>query len=87
MEKNKLNALINLLDDPDDLVFELVEKELLKEGDNIIAELEAKWESSLDENCQVRIENLIQNLQFKETKKKLHDWIKTKPKTRDLFTG
>ncbi len=30
MDKSKLDALINLLDDPDNSVFELVEKELLK---------------------------------------------------------
>ena len=31
MKKDKLQALINLLDDPDSTVFDIVEKELLKE--------------------------------------------------------
>jgi regulator of sirC expression with transglutaminase-like and TPR domain len=85
MNKRKLQSLINLLDDPDKFVFETVEKELLKENQNIIPALEEKWESSFDENCQERIENLIQNLQFKQTKKMVRDWIKTKD--HDLLNG
>ena len=85
MNKRKLQALINLLDDPDTLIFETVEKELLKENHNIIPALEEKWESSFDESCQERIENLIQNLQFKQTKKMVRDWLKTKE--HDLLEG
>lgn len=87
MDKDKLNALINLLDDPDNLVYELVEKELLKESDEIIPVLEQRWETSIDEKFQERIENLIQTLQYKETRKILLKWIKTNSKDRDLFTG
>jgi len=78
MNKRKLQALINLLDDNDSFVFETVEKELLRENHNIIPALEEKWESSFDEGCHERIENLIQNLQFKQTKKLIKDWLKTK---------
>jgi hypothetical protein len=87
MERSKLDALINLLDDPDKTVFELVEKELLKESDEIIPMLEEKWETSFDAISQERIENLIQNLQFKETYHKLNLWINTNSNERDLFTG
>lgn len=85
MKKSKLQALINLLDDPDDLIFEIVEKELLKETDKIIPALEEKWETSFDECSQERIENLIQNLQLKKTKKLLKKWIQSQDK--DLLTG
>jgi len=87
MEKSKLDALINLLDDPDKTVFDLVEKELLKESKQIIPVLEEKWESSFDVNFQERIENLIQCLQFKETHNKLDSWVKTNSEERDLFTA
>lgn len=83
----KLNALIGLLDDPDLTVYQLVEKELLKETDEIIPVLEQKWENSLDGNCQERIENIIQNLQFKETFRLLHEWISEVDENRDLLTG
>ena len=85
MKKSKLQALIDLLDDPDEQVFEMVEKELLKETDKIIPVLEEKWESSFDENSQERIENLIQTLQFKKTRKLLKKWIQAED--RDLLTG
>jgi hypothetical protein len=85
MEKSKLDALINLLDDPDKTVFELVEKELLKENNDIIPMLEEKWETSFDTSYQERIENLIQGLQFKETYNKLKTWVNAD--RRDLFYG
>lgn len=80
MKKKKLQALINLLDDPDNEVFAVVEKELLKENHEIIPALEDTWENSYDESCQERIENLIQNLQFKQTRKLLKTWIETDEK-------
>ena len=52
MRKGKLNALIGLLDDPDQTIIEMVEKELLKETDAIIPVLEQKWECSFDGRCQ-----------------------------------
>lgn len=87
MDKNKLTALINLLDDPDDTVFGMVEKELLKENDDIIPVLEKKWEMSLDEHSQERIENIIQHIQFKETKSRLKLWLKRKEDERSLLNG
>lgn len=87
MDKRKLNALINLLDDPDNTVFGMIEKELLKESHEIIPKLEKKWESSFDENCQERIENIIQNLQFKKTFSKLDNWLKTNPSEQSLLDG
>ena len=83
----KLDALIDLLDDPDLTVFEMVQEELLKETDEIIPALEQKWESSFDGYCQERIENIIQNLQFKETKRLLKTWLETDEKKKDLLSG
>jgi hypothetical protein len=87
MRKSKLNALIELLDDPDQKVYKIVEKELLKEKKNIIPVLEEKWESIFDGYYQERIENIIQNLQFNETKKRLESWLITDADERDLLTG
>lgn len=87
MKNRKLNALISLLDDPDDTVYQMVERELLKEDENIIPELEKKWELSFDGSCQERIENIIQNLQFNETKNMLDHWLMTDSDVRDLLNG
>ena len=85
MKEEKLKALIALLDDPDQAVFETVEKELLKENINIISQLENIWETSLDELIQTRIENLIQQIQYRETSKKIKSW--SKQESVDLFEG
>jgi len=85
MKNSKLKALIDLLDDPDNMVYESVEKELLKEDMQIIPALEEKWENSYDENCQDRIENIIRDLHFKKTKTRLKNWIMSKE--NDLFKG
>lgn len=87
MERSKLEALIDLLDDPDQQVYGMVEKELLKESDAIIPALEKKWETSFNENCQERIENLIQHLQFKETCNRLEAWLNPKTGENDLLSG
>ncbi len=87
MKNTKLNALINLLDDPDNTVFGMVEQELLKEGEEIIPALEKKWEQSFDEHSQERIENIIQNLQYKRTCSLLKNWLKTPTDKQDLFEG
>jgi len=85
MNRTRLKALIALLDDPDELVFESVERELLKESHSIIPALEEKWELSYDETSQERIENLIQDLQFKKTKSHLMHWIQSEE--HDLLEG
>lgn len=87
MDKSRLDALINLLDDPDYAVFDMVEKELLKENDDIIPELEEKWESIFDEKSQKRIEDIIQSLQFKETTNRLNLWLRRKEDERSLLNG
>lgn len=87
MTNSKLGALIDLLDDPDLTVFEVVQQELLKETDKIIPFLEQKWESIFDGDCQERIENIIQNLQFKETVRLLEEWLVSDADERDLLTG
>ena len=85
MKRSRLKALINLLDDPDNLVFETVEKELLKANYTIIPVLEKQWENSFDETSQERIENLIQDLQFKKTRNLLKTWISSSE--NDLLEG
>ncbi len=85
MKRKRIHALINLLDDPDETIFATVEKELLKENHQIIPDLEKKWETSFDEFYQQRIENLIQDLQFKQTVKQLKLWITSKE--NDLLEG
>lgn len=74
MAKSRIKALIQLIDDPDQTVYEIVEKEILNQKPDIISDLEEIWDSTNDEVLQIRIENLIQKFQFRETKKKFMAW-------------
>jgi regulator of sirC expression with transglutaminase-like and TPR domain len=77
MERNKIEALIALLDDNNTEVINAVTDNLLKEGLEIIPRLEKVWETTLDEKVQERLENVIQNIQFETTKKNLKAWSKS----------
>lgn len=85
MEKNRVRALISLLDDPNEEIFTTVECELLKEDVEIVSELETVWENTIDAAYQKRIENLIHALQFRDLKSRLRDWHRTNHE--DLLQG
>lgn len=76
MADNEINALIQLLDDPDKEVFEHVFSKLKSYGDSIIPQLESAWETSLDIEMQHRVELLIHKIQFDSLKDKLFNWAK-----------
>ena len=85
VRKSKLLALISLLDDPDQMIFDAVEKELLKESARIIPDLEYVWESTVHDVCQERIGRLIRRIRFKEEIRHLRGWsAKSDP---DLLEG
>ncbi len=77
MNTNELHALISLLDDPDEGIFEQINSQILSQGSAIISELEKSWEDSKSALQQQRIENLIQKIQFSETQRNLVNWIST----------
>ena len=77
MERNEIQAMISLLDDTDNEVINTVTGNLLKQGSVIIPDLEKAWEGTLDEKLQVRLENLIQDIQFNGVRDDLNRWIKT----------
>ncbi len=84
-KKQHIKALLLLLDDPDESIFEVVEKELLNETTRIIPELEAIWETAPDDICQDRIENLIRRIRLKDNYRKLRTW--TNQLLPDLLDG
>jgi regulator of sirC expression with transglutaminase-like and TPR domain len=76
LKKSRLLALLSLLDDPDEVIFKAVEKELLGESSRIISDLEYVWETTMHEICQQRIERLIEKIRYKENFRKLKGWAK-----------
>lgn len=82
MEENKaILALIQLLEDPDENVFHHVYQQLLNYGTKVIPILETSWELDVkSKEHQNRIEQLIHEIHFSETQKKLKNWKKTENK-------
>ncbi len=85
MNKKELNALISLLDDPDETVFKQVSMKFLSLGQDVIPLLEDAWEHSFDTLIQNRIENIIHQIQFDLIKDALRDW--SHPEHQNLLEG
>jgi regulator of sirC expression with transglutaminase-like and TPR domain len=81
-----VQALIQLIDDPDDLVYSHVHDQLKSYGPEAIPYLESSWESTdFGLLFQNRIENLIHEIQFSHIKDLLLNWIQSENK--DLLEG
>lgn len=74
IENNEIKALLNLIDDPDEEVFQSVCNKLVSFGKEIIPNLEQVWEKDTNEYTQERIETLIHQLHFKDLGKELDRW-------------
>lgn len=81
----ELRALIRLLDDPDDAVYQNVSERLVSFGKNVIPHLENEWETNLHLGIQSRIEEIIEQIEFDVCRTGLADWIKQG--AVDLFEG
>jgi regulator of sirC expression with transglutaminase-like and TPR domain len=80
-EKKAILALIQLLEDPDENIFNHVYQELLDYGLKVIPILESSWELDVKNLVhQQRIENLIHEIQFNDTQWKLKSWKNTENK-------
>jgi len=75
MTYSELNALCELLDDPDHQVFSNVTDRLMAYGQQAIPVLESHWERSLDHTQQHRIEDIIHRIQFDGCKAALQAWV------------
>lgn len=85
MKIKDIKALIHLLDDPDKEISNVVTGNLRELGTEVIPELESAWETSADQQQQEKIENIIQDIQFRNVKKNLICWKDSGAK--DLLEG
>ncbi len=77
MQSNKeITALLRLIDDPDDEVYDTVASQLLHYGREIIPNLEQLWEVTEDEGVQERIELLIHRVHFHDLQQDFLEWSK-----------
>jgi len=86
MITSQLDALISLIEDPDEMIFSQVKNELSNCGLEVIPRLEKEWEvTDHGPLFKGRVENLIQSIQFESIHKKLAEWFDSEDK--DLLEG
>jgi regulator of sirC expression with transglutaminase-like and TPR domain len=85
-EEKSILALIQLIDDPDDNVYEHVRDKLLSYGTTAIPYLENSWEDDhFGLIFQGRVEHIIHEIQFEEVRNQLIAWYNSSNK--DLVQG
>lgn len=75
MEVSTLRAMIQLLDDPDDGVYEALESRFMEEGEDVIDELEAIWLSNEFPSVSRHIELLIKRIQKRSLHRRFNNWL------------
>lgn len=68
INKKELNALIHLLDDPDEGIYSEIKSKFVSLGPPAIPHLESAWEHTYDIIMQKRIEHIIHFIQFQRLK-------------------
>ena len=75
MKENKeIKALLHLIDDPDEDVYNTVSDRIISFGKDIIPNLEHLWENVSNEDTQERIELLIHRLHFRDLTAEFAEW-------------
>ena len=70
----EVSALINLLEDNENEVWNAVADKIMDFGPVIVPSLEKAWEISLNVKFQERLENIIQEIQFRYVCQELRNW-------------
>lgn len=74
LDSKEIEALFNLIDDPDHEVFTTVSDRIVCYGRSIIPNLENLWETTISEEVQDRIEMLIHRLHFSDLVTDFTEW-------------
>ena len=86
MSSAEINALITLLEDPDQGIFDQVSGAIVTKGEAVVPQLEHFWEhNNYGQLFQHRIERLIHSIKYNSTKDKLGVWKNEQP--GDLLEG
>lgn len=85
MDKNELNSLLQLMDDPDETVYRRIRQFIIDQGKEAIPLLEHAWENAFDEITRGRLEEIIHTINFQYIKKQLTLWKLNGGE--DLITG
>ncbi len=84
-DDSELQALISLIDEPDDTSFAKVKEQIFHIGTPAVPLLENAWENTFDVVIQQRIEDIIHKIQFNQLLFDLSKWAHAKD--HDLMEG
>jgi regulator of sirC expression with transglutaminase-like and TPR domain len=86
IQPNKdLEALVRMIDEPDDAIYGKIREKLLTFGTDAIPSLEKAWENQFDQIVQGRLEDIIHTIQFDNIRKELTNWCEVG--VRNLLLG
>lgn len=74
IENKEITALLQLIDDPDEDVYNTVSDKIISFGKDIIPNLENLWETINNEDTQERIELLIHRLHLRDLTAEFEEW-------------
>lgn len=75
MEDKRVKALVKLLEDPNEVVFQAVRKALQKEDKHALPLLEEAWELTDDETFRQRLDDIIHYIQLSTVRLDLKEWM------------
>ena len=75
---DEIKALVHLLEDPDESIFNQIKGKLMEIGTHVIPHLENSYENEdLGILFQKRVVNLIHDIQFKDLLQTFNNWLKS----------
>lgn len=74
----EINALLRLLEDPDQSVYHSVSERILRYGNDILPKLESSWQICHDPLAMVRIETIMRQLHFNNVSNQFGEWFQSK---------
>jgi regulator of sirC expression with transglutaminase-like and TPR domain len=74
LKNSELNALISLLDEPSNPIFDKIREKILIYGIEAIPYLESVWDNSFSSDIQKRVEEIIHSIQISDLKHEMKYW-------------
>ncbi len=77
MTNGEIYALTTLLDDPDSLIYDQVERKMISIGKEIVPILENTWKNTRNMLVQTRIEHIVDTINFQKIESSFEAWNKS----------
>jgi regulator of sirC expression with transglutaminase-like and TPR domain len=74
LKNSELNALVSLLDEPSNPVYDKIREKILLYGIEAIPYLENAWDNSFNNEIQHRVENIIHTIQMADLRYEFKNW-------------